>query len=57
MTQKWMEEVFDTAHQGTEALLFIIGIFTTIGFSGAVFYSYGMASLPLDMLRGYKILR
>eukprot|EP00946_MAST-07B_sp_MAST-7B-sp1_P003583 g3583.t1 len=55
MTQKWMEEVFDTAHQGTEALLFIIGIFTTIGFSGAVFYTaYGMASLPLDMLRGYK---
>ena len=55
MTQKWMERVFDTAHQGTEALLFITGIVTTAGFAGVVLYTgYGMAALPLDLLRGYK---
>jgi hypothetical protein len=55
MTQKWMERVFDTAHQGTEALLFITGIVTSAGFAGVVLYTgYGMASLPLDLLRGYK---
>ena len=48
------KKCLDTAHQGTEALLFIIGIFTTTGFSGAVFYTEHMDGLYPDMLRGYK---
>ena len=54
-TQIWMERVFDTAHRGTEALLFITGIVTTSGYGAVILYTaYGMASLPLDLIRGYK---
>ncbi len=55
LTQNWMDRVFDTEHQGSEALLFLTGGLATAGFCGVVLYTaYGMAAMPLSFIRGYK---
>jgi LMBR1 domain-containing protein 1 len=55
LTQQWMNNVFDTQHQGTSALLFLTGVLASIGCFGFILYTaYGMATLPLDLIRGYK---
>ena len=55
LTQHWMDKVFDTKHQGTSALLFLIGVLASVGCVGFIVYTgYGMATVPLDLIRGYK---
>jgi LMBR1 domain-containing protein 1 len=55
LTQSWMNNVFDSKHRGTAAILFLTGAFASVGCSGFILYTaYGMATLPLDLIRGYK---
>ena len=55
LTQNWMKSLFDTKHQGISAVLFLTGALATIGCTGFILYTaYGMATLPLDLIHGYK---
>jgi LMBR1 domain-containing protein 1 len=55
LSQSWMSHLFDTKHQGTSAILFLTGVLATVGCTGFILYTaYGLATLPLDLIRGYK---
>ena len=54
-TQHWAKKLFDTKHAGLSAILFIIGCLSTIGaFAWMSFTAYGLAAIPVNMLRGYR---
>ena len=56
-THEWIVEVLDTSHAGVSALLFLVGLLSSVGLVGWIsFTAYGLFALPFMLLRGRQSL-
>eukprot|EP00944_MAST-04C_sp_MAST-4C-sp1_P009569 g9569.t1 len=56
-TQHWASKLFDTEHAGSSAMLFVVGVLSSVGVCAwMTFTAYGLAVVPLNLVRGYRSL-
>ena len=56
-TQHWANKLFDTKHAGASAMLFVVGMLSSAGVCAwMTFTAYGLAVIPLNLIRGYRSL-
>eukprot|EP00943_MAST-04B_sp_MAST-4B-sp1_P009840 g9840.t1 len=56
-TQHFASKLFDTEHAGTSAVLFVVGMLSSGGVCAwMTFTAYGLAIIPLNLIRGYRSL-